>query len=337
MQKRKTSLEHQLNPGDLVSMPKLSYNLRRKIELQILFISGMGMIENSNKKNNNLTEKCKKKDHAADTKRFTGDTERKIDQLISNIDEKPGSDQKNEKCNTNKPDSNDDIRFHEIYKEDSDINNFDQSKKETKELFEIKKTYNNEPNNIGKVELSSDLEKKVDVKNKFVLPKLRFSKKIKKRTKENVQDIKKQDNTECENNSKKKIKFKINKSRKIINFSKNKTEKEFKDLKKTGEKQSNFSPRQNPLENKNIKPKLELKKVTIENKDKVQKDTEMKKSPLSNEKIMEENTVLDEDIRKVLTITDELLGNLPENVIDEFVNSEKFTLYEKVINKYKIK
>ena len=46
---------------------------------------------------------------------------------------------------------------------------------------------------------------------------------------------------------------------------------------------------------------------------------------------------MDENIKKVLLMTDNLLGNLPEEVIDEFVKSKDFALNEKVINKYKIK
>ena len=50
-----------------------------------------------------------------------------------------------------------------------------------------------------------------------------------------------------------------------------------------------------------------------------------------------EESILDEDIKKILLITDNLLGNLPEKIIDEFVKSKDFALYEKVINKYKTK
>ena len=41
--------------------------------------------------------------------------------------------------------------------------------------------------------------------------------------------------------------------------------------------------------------------------------------------------------RKGLEITDNLLGKLPDEVIDEFVKSKDYELYEKVIKKYKIK
>jgi len=54
-------------------------------------------------------------------------------------------------------------------------------------------------------------------------------------------------------------------------------------------------------------------------------------------KNIEEQPILDDDIRKILLITDNLLEKLPENVIDEFVQSKDFELYERVISKYKIK
>jgi hypothetical protein len=46
---------------------------------------------------------------------------------------------------------------------------------------------------------------------------------------------------------------------------------------------------------------------------------------------------LNEDIKKVLLMTDALLGELPEDVLNRFVQSEDFELYEKVLSKYKIK
>jgi len=42
-------------------------------------------------------------------------------------------------------------------------------------------------------------------------------------------------------------------------------------------------------------------------------------------------------VRKVLIVIDNLLEKLPEETIDEFVNSKDFAVYEKVINKYKNK
>jgi hypothetical protein len=63
------------------------------------------------------------------------------------------------------------------------------------------------------------------------------------------------------------------------------------------------------------------------------------------EKITEESSInetlnesnLDNDVEKLLPIIDSLLEKLPEEVIDDFANSDYFQLYEKVMNKYKNK
>jgi hypothetical protein len=64
---------------------------------------------------------------------------------------------------------------------------------------------------------------------------------------------------------------------------------------------------------------------------------EMNTLIVGKKEMEKEDSILDENIKKVLLITDNLLGNLPEEVIDEFVKSKDFALYEKVISKYKIK
>lgn len=45
---------------------------------------------------------------------------------------------------------------------------------------------------------------------------------------------------------------------------------------------------------------------------------------------------IDKDVIQLLRITDDLLGKLPDDVIEEFSQSEDFTLYEKVMKKYDI-
>jgi len=45
----------------------------------------------------------------------------------------------------------------------------------------------------------------------------------------------------------------------------------------------------------------------------------------------------DEEMRQVLKSLDELLGKLPEDIIEEFSKSDSFRLYEKLMKKYKIK
>jgi len=43
--------------------------------------------------------------------------------------------------------------------------------------------------------------------------------------------------------------------------------------------------------------------------------------------------LLDEDVKRVLRVTDDLLGQMPENVVDTFVHSPDFELYKKVMKK----
>jgi chemotaxis protein histidine kinase CheA len=111
------------------------------------------------------------------------------------------------------------------------------------------------------------------------------------------------------------------------------------------------------LKEEKLKRKLESKKKKIGKPEqepasvlKARKTDDLKRKEKSNisttglhhfilgkREVAEENPILDEDIRQVLRITDNLLEKLPNEVIDEFVQSEDFTLYEKVISKYKIK
>lgn len=47
--------------------------------------------------------------------------------------------------------------------------------------------------------------------------------------------------------------------------------------------------------------------------------------------------LFDEELIKVLHMTDSLLGELPDDILNDFVESKDYKLYEKVMNKYKIK
>jgi len=86
---------------------------------------------------------------------------------------------------------------------------------------------------------------------------------------------------------------------------------------------------------KTLEKKAEEKKL---NKEKINQDEvgEIQHNDMSVFiKSDKEENFVDEDIIKVLLITDDLLGNLPQDVIDKFTQSEDFKLYEKVISKYK--
>ena len=65
--------------------------------------------------------------------------------------------------------------------------------------------------------------------------------------------------------------------------------------------------------------------------------SEMHRFIIGKKETKKENILLDEDIKKFLEVADDLLGKLPEEVVDEFVKSKDYELYEKVIKKYKIK
>jgi len=60
-------------------------------------------------------------------------------------------------------------------------------------------------------------------------------------------------------------------------------------------------------------------------------------SLFKKEKPAPQTNELDDDLKKVLLMTDSLLGELPQDVIDKFAQSEDFELYERVLNKYKLK
>lgn len=51
---------------------------------------------------------------------------------------------------------------------------------------------------------------------------------------------------------------------------------------------------------------------------------------------IQEASVVDEDLRKLLKVLDQMLGQLPEDAIERFSKSDDFTLYERILDKFKI-
>ena len=43
---------------------------------------------------------------------------------------------------------------------------------------------------------------------------------------------------------------------------------------------------------------------------------------------------IDEDLKKVLKVVDDLLGNLPDDIVEKFAKSEEFKLYTRIMDKY---
>ncbi|MEM3396115.1 MAG: zinc ribbon domain-containing protein [Thermoplasmata archaeon] len=69
------------------------------------------------------------------------------------------------------------------------------------------------------------------------------------------------------------------------------------------------------------KLKSQIAELTTENE-------KLKKMAVTDEEI--------EELRTMLKTLDDLLGELPDNKIEEFAKSEKFKLYEKILDKYKV-
>jgi len=90
----------------------------------------------------------------------------------------------------------------------------------------------------------------------------------------------------------------------------------------------------NKTESEAKKPKKEQIAKENDFEEKTQKKPGFSSSPPNS--TSNEETTVDEDLIKLLKITDDLLGKLPEEVIEEFSQSEDFSLYEKVMKKYDI-
>ena len=101
-----------------------------------------------------------------------------------------------------------------------------------------------------------------------------------------------------------------------------KKKSEFQDRGKT-KKHSFFKRKNEKIVNSNVKSK--------------EHDNDIHHLISNDGDIAKETPILDDEIKQLLNITDELLGKLPDEVIDEFAQSEDFKLYEKVMIKYKIK
>ena len=89
------------------------------------------------------------------------------------------------------------------------------------------------------------------------------------------------------------------------------------------------------MEEQKLREKIEAENE-LKRQQELQKLEEQKRE--QNQKDKEELPMgWDEDVEKLIPIIDSLLEKLPEEVIDEFAKSEGFSLYEKVILKYKNK
>jgi hypothetical protein len=113
-------------------------------------------------------------------------------------------------------------------------------------------------------------------------------------------------------------------------------QKEHKRLEKLQARKNRIEERRKRSEEKKRRKE---QKLALKKKQKLQllKQKENHKKQKSNKKSHAPPSMdLDEDLKKVLRMTDSLLEELPDEVINQFVNSEDFILYERVLNKYKV-
>ncbi|MEM0492518.1 MAG: hypothetical protein QXS02_00955 [Candidatus Thermoplasmatota archaeon] len=122
--------------------------------------------------------------------------------------------------------------------------------------------------------------------------------------------------------------------------------KELKKLKKLEKKKEKELKKQEKLREKELKRKQKKKEkegkslfsIFSKNEKKHKEDTSNTEETIKEEADITDQTItLDEDVKRLLLITDNLLAKLPDDVIESFAQSEDYSLYEKVMSKYKIK
>lgn len=119
---------------------------------------------------------------------------------------------------------------------------------------------------------------------------------------------------------------KKNDIKKDFEYEKKILSQEEKELKKLEKKIEKIDSKKNKKE----------EKTKTEEKKQVEKTEETDEGDLIAEVELDEPLV-DEDVKKLIPVLDELLGELPDEIIDDFANSENFELYKKVVGRYKSK
>lgn len=147
---------------------------------------------------------------------------------------------------------------------------------------------------------------------------------------------------------KKKLKekqFKEKETKKIEKKRKKEKQLELKKIQEEKRKQEKLAQIELKKKLREKQPELKKQKKQKTKKEKFQlfRKKEVETKPIITDTHEKEKTKLeepiewDEDVEKLIPIIDNLLEKLPDEVIDEFAQSEDFNLYEKVILKYKNK
>ena len=92
--------------------------------------------------------------------------------------------------------------------------------------------------------------------------------------------------------------------------------------------------------------RINARKAIYEERLKLKREKQMLKEQVKHRELIKSDEIgkytpepaeIDSDVKKILQITDELLGELPEEVINRFMRSDEYDLYERILNKYKIR
>ncbi len=212
------------------------------------------------------------------------------------------------------------------------INNFTKTKielEETKREIEEKKKALEEAIEKEKAKELELKKKGEEKKSEEKLQKLELKKRLKEKKlrEKEAEKAERQKEKELKNLEQEKIK-----EEQIKKIEKEKAEKQKELEKKKREKEEKLKYKKSEKKGISFFKKEKVKDKKEEEEDKLYDTDE-----IQLDEIMDEKILLDDDVEKLLPIIDELLENLPNEVIDEFAQSENFTLYEKVMSKYKKK
>ncbi len=288
----------------MLKINKSKYKVKNSSELEIFLSTGMEVFSSQNVQKQNKKIKNKKSN---------ADATEKIDELLATYEKTVKNNQ----------------------------NSVEIEKKDTKpylEFVEIRQSIEKKPQTTelgpGKKILDNDLQKKSIEEAKEITFNI---KEDKSNTKELTFNVSKKDE-EIQKFEEKSDKKKNNKKRFFLFKSKknkNNQNRESRDSKESELKTQNFQNEK--IKSKNKKKLLSKNKKSNKksNDFDITKTQEDHKNKNGEEIIEKEKTFFDEDIKKVLLITDHLLEKLPEDVINEFIKSKDFELYERVINKIK--
>ena len=148
---------------------------------------------------------------------------------------------------------------------------------------------------------------------------------IELKKKEKEQRIKQKESKKLEKLKQKELKIQEREKQRLEKLREIERERQEKELEKTQKQKEELSL----LESKKKKEKKKKESHGFFKKEKTQVVSDIQEDKKQTE------TFLDSEVGELLPILDELLEKLPEDVIDDFAQSDKFTLYQKVMNKYK--